>query len=159
MAPKWKFEIVVLQGAEFLKQYKRAWNKVIYTKSFTKAMHQAEFYRFDDALRKALSRYWEEDCCGQKDFAIMHKGEWSGKWHHCGGIYSNRICCGRYVSTIINVVRGLPHGPLWTYHTAVENADDEPVLDGTEFFVRDSRLFILPPLDGESYERIFHGKA
>jgi len=155
-----KFEIVVLDGDQFQKAYELAWSEVSYDQGFTKEMHAAEFRQFDRSLREELGRFWKGDFCGQgEDFALMDEGEWSGKWHHSCGIYSNRICCGLYVTTILDVLRALPHGPLWTYHTAIEIWEEPPVLEGGEFFLRDGKMFILPPLEGEDYERVFHRTA
>jgi|ERR1051325_8158760 hypothetical protein len=150
------FEIVILDPDDFQSEYKRAFEEVAYTANFTKEMHQAEFKQFHRVLREALSRYWEEDACGQKDFAIMDTGEWSGTWHHCGGIYSNRICCARYITTILEVIGTLPHAALWTYHTACELSmtEDEPLFDG-DFFIRGGKMFVLPPLEDEDYDKIF----
>jgi hypothetical protein len=47
----------------------------------------------------------------------MDDKEAFGGWHHCGEIYSTRICCPEYVEAVI---ASLPHASLWTYHTTCE---------------------------------------
>jgi len=107
MMSKGSFEIVILREKEYWKLYKPSFNKPRYSKVFTKKMHRAEFDKLDRGLHRALGARWEEDCCGEKDFAIMDEGEAFGGWHHCGGIYSARICCPEYVEVLLGVLARL----------------------------------------------------
>ena len=148
------FEVVILRGAEYRKLYKQAFEQPEYTTSFSEKQHRAEFNRLDSGLRRALSAKWEEDFCGERDFAIMDEGEAFGAWHHCGGIYSSRICCPEYVDAIVGVLARLPHSPLWTYHTACETQhEDSPLPTHGEFFIRDGKLYA--PKDDNDYAKVF----
>jgi hypothetical protein len=77
-------------------------------------------------------------------------------WHHCGGIYSNRICCPEYVETIVSVIAKLPHARSWAYHTAVEVGwrEEAPVLPQLgQFFIRDGTMYA--PKDKNDYVAAF----
>jgi hypothetical protein len=147
-------EIVILKEKEYRKLYERSFQKPAYSKAFTEKLHRAEFEKLDRGLRKALAAKWKEDCCGNKDFAMMDEGEGFGAWHHCGGIYSNRICCPQYVEVIASVLATLPHAALWTYHTACETwCDDAPLPAFGEFFIRGGKLYA--PKDENDYAKVF----
>jgi hypothetical protein len=146
------FEIVVLNEDDYQNERQKAFEKVSFSDAFTKEMLSSEFEQFDTKLRQALSRQWKEDPFMEGDFAIMDTEEWSGTWHHCGAIYSGRVCCPEYVETILNAIRSLPHAALWTYHTACECVDDGAEFVG-EFFVRAGKLYV--PEDGNDYAKVF----
>ena len=151
------FETVILPENDYRKLYEESFAKPGYTSTFTEAMHREEFDRLDRGLRKALTARWDEDSFGGKDFAMMDEGEAFGGWHHCGGIYSTRICCPEYVETIMSVLASLPHASLWTYHTACETwQDDTPLPVHGEFFVRGEKLYA--PKDENDYARVFGGR-
>jgi len=148
---------VILPEKKYRKLYNESFAKPAYTKTFTEKLHRAEFDKLDRGLRKALTAKWEEDCCGEKDFAMMDEGEAFGGWHHCGGIYSSRICCPKYVETIAAVLEQLPHVALWTYHTACEVwHEDAPLPAFGEFFIRGGKLYA--PKDENDYARVFGGQ-
>lgn len=148
------FEVVILRESQYRPLYEEAFQKPSYTATFTEEMHRAEFERLDRGLRRALTAKWEEDCCGEKDFAMMDEGEAFQGWHHCGGIYSNHICCPEYVETIVDVIAPLPHAALWTYHTACETwRDDAPLPEFGEFFIRGGKLYA--PKDKNDYKKVF----
>jgi hypothetical protein len=154
--PGHAFDVVLLKEADYEKLYKEAFKKPTYSRTFTQKMHEAEFKRLDRGLRRALAARWEEDCCGNKDYAIMDEGETGSAWHHCGAIYSNRICCPAYVKAIMKVIAPLPHAALWTYHTACETwHDDAPLPEFGEFFIRGGRLYAMR--DGNDYAKVFGG--
>ena len=151
------FKVVILKEREYRKLYEESHRKPKYTAKFTERMHRTEFDRLDRALRKALTGKWEEDCCGDKDFAIMDEGEGFGTWQHCGAIYSNRICGPEYVEAILKVMAPLPHAALWTYHTACETwRDDAPLPAFGEFFLRGGTLYA--PKDENDYAKVFGRK-
>jgi hypothetical protein len=154
MASKGTFEIVILREKEYWKLYKPSFNKPRYGKAFTKKMHRAEFDKLDRGLHRALGARWEEDCCGEKDFAIMDECEAFGGWHHCGGIYSARICRPEYVEVLLGVLARLAHSALWTYHTVCEVwEDDSPLPAFGEFFIRNGKLYA--PKDENDYAKVF----
>lgn len=105
-------------------------------------------------MRTALSAHWQEDCFGDADFALGD--DWNASFHHCGGIYSDRIMCPLYVQTIASVLAEIPHAKRWTFHTAVEpqNADRSC----GEFFIRDDILYARSG-DSIDYDDVFGGKA
>ncbi|OGV85415.1 MAG: hypothetical protein A3K19_06360 [Lentisphaerae bacterium RIFOXYB12_FULL_65_16] len=148
-----KFTVNVVAEEEYRRVYDGAAQAVILTGSLTKAALQKEFEMFDASLREAIAKNWEIDEFGgdEKDCAVSD--EWQGGFFHCGGIYTNRICCGNYVQTILDVIGALPHSDRWTYHTAVENLnDDEPVIGLGEFLIRQGNVFA--PDDGNNYKKI-----
>jgi len=148
---------VILPEKEYQRVYNKSFKKPRYTKTFTEAMHRAEFDKLGARLRKAFKEKWKEDACGEKDFAMMDEGEGFGSWHHCGGIYSNRICCPAYVEKIVAAIAPLRHAPLWTYHTACETwRDDAPLPAFGEFFVRDRTVYA--PKDENDYAKVFGRK-
>ena len=148
------FETVILREKAYRKLYEGSFAKPAYTKDFTETMHRAEFDKLTRGLRKSLTRKWKEDFCGAKDFAIMDDKEAFGGWHHCGGIYSTRICCPEYVETVVPVLALLPHASLWTYHTTCETwQDDTPLPVHGEFFIRDGKLYA--PKDENDYAGVF----
>ena len=152
--PHFKIEIVGKRKFEAL--YTPTFKFPTYTSKFTQEMHRAEFERLDRELHKQLGAQWTEDSCGDADFAMMDEIEAFQGWHHCGGIYSNRICCPEYVETIIGVIAKLPHAKFWAYHTAVEVSwnENEPLLpDLGQFFIRDRTLFA--PKDKNDYAAVF----
>jgi len=152
------FETVILREKAYRKLYEEAFASPAYTEVFTEPMHRAEFDALNSGLRESLKRAWEEDFCGNKDFAIMDDKEAFGGWHHCGGIYSTRICCPEYVEAITAVIASLPHASLWTYHTACETwQDDTPLPVHGEFFVRDGKLYA--PKDDNDYAQVFGGQS
>jgi len=157
MPTPFPFEVVILKERDYRPLYEESFKRPEYTDAFTEPMHRAEFGQFDRGLRKALTARWEEDYCGHKDFAMMDEGEAFGGWHHCGGIYSTRICCAEYVQTIIAVLAQLPHAALWRYHTACETRhDDTPLPVPGEFFVHGGNVFA--PKDENDYASVFAGK-
>ena len=148
------FEVVILRERQYRPLYDESFQKPTYTATLTEQMHRAEFERLDRGLRRALKANWEEDHCGNKDFAMMDEGEAFQGWHHCGAIYSNRICCPEYVEAIMEVIAPLPHAALWTYHTACEAwRDDAPLPDFGEFFIRGGKLYA--PKDKNDYAKVF----
>ncbi len=154
MVSKAQIEIVVLPEKEYWKLYEPCFNSPRYSKGFTKKMHRAEFDKLHRGLHRALSARWKEDPCGEADFAIMDEGEAFGGWHHCGGIYSTRICCPEYVETIMSVLTPLAHAAIWTYHTACEVwQDDSPLPAFGEFFIRGGKLYAMK--DENDYARVF----
>jgi len=78
--------------------------------------------------------------------------DWGGTWHHCGGIYSARICCPEYVQTVIQVISSLPSKELWTYQTACESSETGGIEFG-QFFIRDGKMYV--PDDGNNYAGCF----
>jgi hypothetical protein len=152
-----RYQLIILGKESYDALYKEAFAKPAYTPEFTLTMHQAEFDELDRELKKSLSAHWEEDPSGclEKDFAMMHKGEAFGAWHHCGAIHTNRICNPRYVQAVSDVMACLPHSLFWTYHTSCEMKwkEEEPVLEDGEFFVRNGKLYA--PKDGNDYAKIF----
>ena len=150
-------EFVILPEAKYERLYMPSFERPPYTKDLTEAMHRSEFKRLDAALRKALSARWEESAFGDKDSAIMDDSEAFGGWHHCGGIYSPRICCPGYVETVLAVLSALPHAALWTYHTACETwQDDSPLPVHGEFFIRGGTFYA--PQDENDYAAVFGRK-
>lgn len=150
-------KFVILGEKEYQKLYNESFKKPRYTRTFTEAMHRAEFDELDARIRKALSGKWKEDACGNKDFAMMDEGEGFGSWHHCGAIYSNRICCPAYVEKILAAIVPLCHAALWTYHTACEAwRDDAPLPAFGEFFVRNGKVYA--PKDENDYAKVFGRK-
>lgn len=151
------FEVVILNESEYRPLYEEAFRKATYTTAFTEQMHRAEFGELNRGLRRELTAKWEEDSCGKKDFAMMDAREGFQGWHHCGAIYSSRICCPEYVEKIMAVMAPLPHVELWTYHTACETwLDDSPLPASGEFFIRDGKLYA--PKDKNDYGWVFAGK-
>lgn len=145
------FEIVILGEDDYHEEYNKAFANGEYTSSLTKEMQEAEFDQFDDSLRNALLKYWKDDPRGkQHDFEVMD--DWNGTWHHCGGIYSARICCPEYIETIIQVISALSHAELWTYHTACESLEARGIESG-EFFIRNGKMYV--PDDGNNYAAYF----
>jgi hypothetical protein len=152
------FETVILREKAYRELYEEAFASPAYTKDFTEARHRAEFDALNSGLRESLKKAWEEDYCGNKDFAIMDDKEAFGGWHHCGGIYSTRICCPEYIEAITAVIASLAHASLWTYHTTCETwQDDTPLPVHGEFFVRDGKLYA--PKDDNDYARVFGGQS
>ena len=151
-----QFEIEIVSKRKFEALYGPTFKFPKYTSKFTAEMHRAEFERFDRELHKRLGAKWTEDSCGKADFAMMDEIEAFQGWHHCGGIYSNRICRPEYVETIIRVIAKLPHAKLWAYHTAVEVSwqEDDPILPQFgEFFIRNKTLYATK--DGNDYAAVF----
>lgn len=146
--PERNYELVVLGKDEYHQVYGIAFT---HPESPPKEELAAEYESFDKALRETLSQNWEIDPIGgnRHDFAISD--EWQESFHHCGGIYSKRICCLEYVQAIINVISGLPHSHQWTYHTAVECLDGG--ISAGEFFIRDGKMYV--PDDGNNYLQYF----
>src|SRR5579859_6600468 len=158
MPARRQFETVILREKEYRKLYEESFCKPAYTTIFTQQTHRSEFDSLNRHLRDALRAKWEEDWCGRKDFAIMDDKEAFGGWHHCGGIYSTRICCPEYVEAILSVIAPLPHALLWTYHTSCETwQDDSPLPVHGEFFVRGGKIYA--PKDENDYAKVFGGKT
>lgn len=159
--PQFKIEILGKRQWETL--YEQTFKVPKYTSKFTEQMHYAEFQRLDRELHKRLGAKWKEGSpYDDGDFMMMDKVEAFQGWHHCGGIYSNRICCPQYVETIVGVIEKLPHARLWAYHTAVEvglYVDQEEralVNDTGQFFIRGGTLYT--PKDKNDYVGVF-GRA
>jgi len=95
-----------------------------------------------------------------KDFAIMDEGEWSGP-----GIIAAVSTRTESAAASSSLPFSTCCAPCLTGRsglitpTAIEIGDEEPVLEGGELFVRNGKMFILPPLEGEDYEQVFQGKA
>ena len=144
--------IVILDEEEFEREYHKAFEPIEFSDDLTEEQLAAEFEDLDKKLRDALSAHWEEDFCGEADFAIS--GCFQGTWHHCGGIYSGKICCPEYVKIISQTLLEQPHGDLWTYHTVCEvfDDDDDDAPFG-EFFIRNGVLYA--PDDENEYKKYF----
>jgi hypothetical protein len=152
MSSSRSLELVILDEPEYRALYDRSFEKPTYSAEFTEESHRAEFAQLDRAIRSAISSRWTISEFGgmDKDCAIMDN-EAAGAWHHCGGIYRNRICCREYVEALLSAIADMPHADLWTYHTSCEMSWKErrPLIGDGEFFVRGGKLFA--PRDGNDY--------
>jgi hypothetical protein len=67
-----------------------------------------------------------------------------GSFHNCGGIYSGRIFCKKYIDTVINVISTLPHASKWVFHNVVEPNDDAAEeIPYEEFFIKDGKVYAV----------------
>ncbi len=159
MARKPAFEVSLLSRKDYDQRYRESCVRPRYTRTFTRAMHLAEFQKLDRSLHRAFSSRWEythdyEMMDGDPEFGDAFDG-----WMHCGGIYSNRICCPEYVELILTAIARLPHSEKWMYHTACELHEKKPVLAERigQFCVRNGTVFA--PVDGNDYVRVFQTRA
>ena len=55
-------KFVILEEKEYQRLYNESFKKPRYTKTFTEAIHRAEFDKLDARLRRALKAKWKEEC-------------------------------------------------------------------------------------------------
>jgi hypothetical protein len=146
----------LLPASEYDEVYSGALDQPQFNSSFTKADLKEEFDRVHSAIRAALSARWEEDSCGEKDFAIAD--EWSGARHHSGGIYSDRIIGPEYPEVVASALLSIPNGQFWSYHTAVEPQQGRFEFQWGDFFIRDGVLYASAEDEKYDYESIFTRK-
>jgi hypothetical protein len=133
--------------------YSQAFIEPIFSDAFTKQDLEREFDLVHEAVKKALLEQWEEDSCGEKDFAVSD--EWCGARHHCGGIYSEQIIGPDYPELIAAALLSVPNGNLWTYHTAVEPQEGPFEFQWGSFFIRDGIVYASADDKEYDYEGVF----
>lgn len=146
----------LLSESEYDELYSRAFLEPTFDESLSKVDLEREYDCVHSAIRAALSARWEEDYCGEKDFAISD--EWSGARHHCGGIYSDRIIGPDYPEAIVSALSAVPNGNLWTYHTAVEPQEGRFEFLWGGFFIQNGVLYASADDREYDYEEIFTRK-
>ncbi len=133
--------------------YSQAFKEPAFTVDFTKEDLEREFDLVHHTIKTALSARWEEDSCGEKDFAISD--EWCEARHHCGGIYSDAIIGADYPEVISDALKSIPNGHLWTYHTAVEPQRGTHEFKWGRFFIRDGILYASADDHEYDYKQVF----
>ncbi len=136
------FDCIVLGREEFDEKYNKAFEEPAFTDDFTEDDLCNEFNKFTTELREQLTQNWIEDSF-EGDFELSE--EFQGSFHNCGGIYTRRIFCKKYVDTIIEVMSKLPHASEWYFHSVIEQYDDEEegLIPYEEFFIRDGKVYAV----------------
>jgi hypothetical protein len=128
----------------------------LYRESFVKpadmTIHdlEREWEELRDKLRETLGTHWDEGWEDDSDFMVSD--DWAESFHHCAGIYSDRIICPLYVDLIVKVITTMRHKDRWTYHTVVEPRSER--LPNAEFFIRQSALY-APKTPQFNYAEVF----
>ena len=105
---------------------------------------RVKIFTVQGAIDKALKQRWKEG----EDFQVGWDFDYS--YFACGGIYSERIFCKEYVTTVVEALEAVPEREKWVYHTVSEilvnpkgKTIGECQEDRGEFFIHDRAVFIL----------------
>jgi len=136
-------KFVVLRADAFRAVYHKAFKELKLETEADKKTFLDELRKVQSAVERALRRNWKkvDDFEVDDDFLYCY--------HTCGGIYSDRIFCKAYVTTIRDALQSVDSHGRWTYHTACEilvnpgaKTTGEAVEIRGEFFVRSGTCYI-----------------
>ena len=138
-----QFEITLLKKSEYDSLYERLYKEIQFESDLTEDEIASEYEKIGKDLGQELLTNWINidfyvECLmrnsakseveieklimdyseNKEDFAIAD--EWQDNWCHCGGIYTERICCQEYVQTVMNILSQQKNASRWSYHTSVE---------------------------------------
>ncbi|QDT59957.1 hypothetical protein SV7mr_24710 [Stieleria bergensis] len=110
----------VLNKPEFKAAYERAFTPLNFTSEQEKDDFSARLAEVRSAIADSLATKW----LTPNDFQVS--GDFDYCFHTCGGVYSKRIFCEEYVSTILDSLGKVDPDGEWTYHTTCEIATNHP---------------------------------
>ena len=94
----------------------------------------AEKRDLEDLVRRRLASHWMEE----DDFEVGSDG--NAAWTLCGGIYSHRIICRRYLEIMHWVLAQGDAPGLWSYSTALEPVDPIDGMSYSTFLLHGNRI-------------------
>jgi len=134
---------VVLEQSDFDIEYHKAFETLDLKTEPEKQRFRDVITEVQDAVEAALGKKWKKP----DDFEVGW--DFNYCYHACGGIYSERVFCQDYVTTVHAALQTVDKRRVWTYHTVCEittnpNAPTigESIESWGEFFIRGDTCYV-----------------